>query len=107
MPLVFQFRLQPDTGPRRSEALRLQYLPLSRRYLWQQSGRPDQQFDSRLQLFAALDRVRLEFAEPLATAGWVSLALDRRALPAALRLPALLGRGWSIEGERRHWQARP
>lgn len=106
VPLVFEFRLRPANGAVRRQALRLQYLPLSGRYQLQQDGHPDQQFGSQLQLFAALDRVRLEFDQPLATSGWVSFALDRRALPAALRLPALLDRGWWVVSERVHWQAR-
>jgi len=107
VPLAFEFRLRPATGASHRQQLRLQFLPLTGRYQLRQSGLPDQQFGSQLQLFAALDRVRLEFDQPLAASGWVSFALDRRALPAALRLPALLERDWRIASERRHWQRRP
>lgn len=105
VPLEFAFRLRPLTGAGREQRLRLQYLPLTGRYQLSHLGQPDQQFDSQLQLFAALDRVRLEFDRPLAASGWVSFALDRRALPAALRLPALLDRQWWIGSARRRWQA--
>lgn len=107
VPLDFEFELRPARGTVVRQRLRVQYLPLAGRYQLQLPGHPDQQFGTPAQLFASLDRVRLQFAEPLAESGWVRFTLDRRALPAALRLPALLDSDWWVGSERTHWRTLP
>jgi hypothetical protein len=106
IPITLRFRL--ESGDRRVERhLRLRYLPLADQYqLYDVERGEGRTVARRAQLVAALDRVRLpldpEWArapEPLALA----VALDRSALPAALRLPVLVSPGWQLAGAEIAW----
>jgi len=90
--------------------MELRYLPLAQQYQWAQAdGGAPRNFPRRTQLLAALDHVRVAlpaaWAElPAGAALDLRLALDRRALPGPLRLPALLARDWRLPEARYAWQ---
>jgi hypothetical protein len=110
VPLTLRFHL--DAGGLAAERhLRLRYLPLVDQYQVYDVERGDSRtFARRAQLMAGLDRVRVpldaawaDAPEPLV----LSVALDRSALPAALRLPALVDREWQLAGSEHRWISAP
>lgn len=93
IPLRLAVRI--DAEPPLDTAITLRYRPLSRQYELRLSGDADARvFASRERLLAALERVVV--GDVAATRGQVRVALDRAALPAPLRLPALIDRDWQL-----------
>lgn len=81
-------------------SLWLRYYPLASEYEMRWQAAPQgRRFARRGALLAALDRVRIEL--PVEAAGCdiaVSLQLERSALPAPLRFPALIGlQDWRLQ----------
>ena len=90
--------------------LQLRYFPLSRQYqLHDLDLNQARSFSSRALALAALEDLRLPL--PAWKAGGVDvyrleIALDRDALPGALRLPALLQPAWRLCRGEYAWRAR-
>lgn len=81
----------------------LRYRPLSRQYELSLPGEAGARvFGSRARLLAALDRIVLPMT-PAAAAGAVRVQLRSSALPAPLRLPALVEREWQLATPARPW----
>lgn len=74
-------------------SLWLRYYPLAREYEMRWEGEPlGRRFARRGALLAALDRIRIELPVQAAECGLqLSVELERSALPAPLRFPALIG----------------
>lgn len=103
IPLSLDFRIDPAHGRSQHQWVTLRYLPLLRRYELSAGGSPAQGFASRLQLLAALDRLRLPVSALRPEGGSVSFHLDTQALPAPLRLPALFDRAWRLQSAPTAW----
>jgi len=92
--LRIDYRIEACTGTLHLQrALWLRYFPLAREFemRWQDSG-SGRRFARRSALLAALDQVRIALPESAADCdGEISLRLQATALPAPLRLPALIG----------------
>lgn len=90
------------------QALWLRYYPLAREFelRWQGSD-TGRRFARRSALLAALDQVRIALpAAAAGCAGQLSLELKATALPAPLRLPALLGlEDWRLAAGPHPWAA--
>lgn len=92
--LRLEYRLRACAGRLQSRpALWLRYFPLPQQYELRWQGEPaGRRFERRSALLAALDRVRVPLEPTMAEcAGEVRMELDRAALPAPLRFPALIG----------------
>jgi len=80
---------------------------LSRRYQLAVNGNDDERgFATRGYLLAALGSLRLDLPSTFAHAApplRVSAALDRAALPGALRLPALFEPAWRLSSTETTW----
>ncbi len=114
VPLVLRvdLRARDASGARAStHRILLRFLPLARQYAWTDVDTGAVRYFARAPLLlAALDRVRL----PL-DASWsdlapgtrctLSIALDVDALPAPLRLPALLSPRWRLDPPDFAWTA--
>jgi hypothetical protein len=114
VPLTLRFRLRGDLTDGRATTSRrigLRWLPLSRQYqLHDLDTGATRNFPRRTQLLAALDRVRLALPAEWSAlrergALELSVALEVDALPAPLRLPALLSRHWRIDPPLHRWTA--
>jgi hypothetical protein len=87
----------------------IRYLPLAQQYqLTDLDTQAARNFPRRAQLLAALDRVRLPLDAqwaglPIDAVCRLSLALDIDALPATLRLPALLSADWRLDPQEFRW----
>lgn len=80
----------------------LRYRPLPRQYeLRLPNDAAPRVFASRARLIAALDRIVITGFS--ATSGSVRVALVSSALPAPLRLPALIDREWQLATPSRDW----
>jgi hypothetical protein len=89
--------------------LELRYYPLSRQYQWRDlEGGETRSYAARALLIAALEDLRLP-VPGLHAAGAqrfvLDIALDRNALPGALRLPALLRPAWRLSSGDYAWPA--
>ena len=83
-------------------AIELRYSPLSRQYeLALPNDAGTRVFSSRARLLAALDRVVVN--DVGAAQGVVRVELVSSALPAPLRLPALIDRDWRLATPPRTW----
>ena len=92
--------------------LQLRYFPLSRQYqLRDLDLNQARSFSSRALALAALEDLRLPLPEwrvaGAAELYRLQIALDRDALPGALRLPALLQPAWRLCRGEYAWPARP
>jgi Domain of unknown function (DUF4390) len=89
--------------------LELRYFPLSRQYQWRDLDRGEtRSYAARALLIAALEDLRLPIADintPGVQRFVLDIALDRNALPGALRLPALLRPAWRISSRDYTWPA--
>lgn len=89
--------------------LELRYYPLSRQYQWRDLDRGEtRSYAARALLIAALEDLRLpmpDFSAPGAQRFVFDIALDRNALPGALRLPALLRPAWQLSSGDYAWPA--
>jgi hypothetical protein len=89
--------------------LELRYYPLSRQYQWRDLDRGEtRSYAARALLIAALEDLRLpvpEFSASGAQRFVLDIALDRNALPGALRLPALLRPAWQLSSGDYAWPA--
>jgi hypothetical protein len=87
--------------------LELRYYPLSRQYQWRDLDRGEtRSYAARALLIAALEDLRLpmpDFNAPGAQRFVLDIALDRNALPGALRLPALLRPAWRLSSGDYAW----
>jgi hypothetical protein len=90
--------------------LQLRYFPLSRQYqLRDLDLNTTRSYAARALAVAALEDLRLALPDWRATAAAryrLEIALDRNALPGALRLPALLLPAWRLCGGEFSWPAR-
>ncbi|MCG6116881.1 MAG: DUF4390 domain-containing protein [Aquimonas sp.] len=106
--LRLEYRLRACTGRLQARpALWLRYFPLTQEYELRWQGESvGRRFERRAALLAALDRVRVPLAPGMAEcAGEVRMQLDRAALPAPLRFPALIGlEDWRLRA-RSDWSA--
>ncbi len=105
VPLRFVYTIETCGSPQPRVAIDLSYSPLTRRYTLAGGGEP-RRFGRRSALLAALDRVRLPLADStaLGCSGSVQLAFDVAALPAPLRLPALLSPAdWQLVSPTVRW----
>ncbi|MDR3387891.1 MAG: DUF4390 domain-containing protein [Rudaea sp.] len=89
--------------------LELRYYPLSRQYQWRDLDRGEtRSFAARALLIAALEDLRLPIPGVGASGAQrfvLDIALDRNALPGALRLPALLRPAWRLSSGDYAWPA--
>lgn len=89
--------------------LELRYYPLSRQYQWRDLDRGEtRSYAARALLIAALEDLRLpmpDVSAPGAQRFVFDIALDRNALPGALRLPALLRPAWRLSSGDYAWPA--
>ena len=89
--------------------LELRYYPLSRQYQWRDLDRGEtRSYAARALLVAALEDLRLpmpDVSAPGAQRFVFDIALDRNALPGALRLPALLRPAWQLSSGDYAWPA--
>lgn len=87
----------------------LRYYPLSRQYQWRDLELGEtRSYGARALLIAALEDLRLQwpdFSAPAAQRFVLAIALDRDALPGALRLPALLRPAWRLSSGDFAWPA--
>jgi hypothetical protein len=105
IPLAFEFVIEtPGTATQRNR-IELSYQPMAKRYQLRTDTDTPRSFTSRLQLLAAMDLVRLPIAVAKSTSGSVQMRLDTGALPAPLRLPALLDRQWHLLTTPASWTA--
>lgn len=104
IPLVLEFDIRPDAGPRQKVRWELSFLPLMRRYQLLIDDSAPRFFSSRVQLLAALDRIRILLTDASASSGQIRLRLDTSALPAPMRLPALIESGWRLRAPAAEWQ---
>lgn len=80
----------------------LRFRPLARQYELLLPNEPVARlFASRTRLIAALDRVVVDAGE--SASGAVRIELVTSALPAPLRLPALIDREWQLATPMQHW----
>jgi hypothetical protein len=114
VPLVLrlELRAREASGTRTStHRILLRFLPLARQYAWTDLDTGAvRYFARRPLLLAALDRVRLPLDpswSDLAPGArcTLSIALDVDALPAPLRLPALLSPRWRLDPPEFAWTA--
>ena len=100
--IPLQLALHVDGASASVQRIELRYRPLSRQYELRLPGEADARvFASRARLLAALDRVVL--SEVSAASGRVRVELVSSALPAPLRLPALIEREWQLATPQRSW----
>ncbi len=104
IPLLLEFDIRPLAGPRQKARWELSFLPLMRRYQLLIDGSAPRFFSSRVQLLAALDRIRIQLNDGSGGSGQIRLRLDTSALPAPMRLPALLESGWRLRADAADWQ---
>lgn len=113
IPLTLTFALAADapSGPlARERRLRIAYAPLAQQFqVTDVEVGTQRTFARRAQLLAAFDRVRLPMDDAWATLPddatlRLSVALDRRALPGPLRLPALFSSDWRLETAEYRWR---
>jgi hypothetical protein len=118
IPLDFVVRVTAQSAPRfglrrtvaeRQRHLQLRYYPLSRQYQWADLDlQQARSYGSRALALAALDDLRLplpDWRAPQAESYRVAIALDRGALPGALRLAALLRPAWWLASPEYVWAA--
>ncbi len=92
IPLQLALYLDTQSAP---AIIELHFSPLARQYeLRLPGGRGTRVFASRARLLAALDRILLEDVQT--PRGSAHIALVSSALPAPLRLPALIDREWQL-----------
>ncbi len=99
--LAFDVEWQLADGRHLQRTLALRYSPLLRSYQLANDGQATQAFDLRNSVLAALENARLSWPDAAACAeacgGRVRVRLDKAALPAPLRLPALTNRDWRFD----------
>ena len=99
--LAFNVQWQLEDGRELQRSLALRYSPLLRSYQLASDGQSAQSFALRNSVLAALENARLTWphapACESACGGRVRVRLDKAALPAPLRLPALLNRDWRFD----------
>lgn len=99
------------TVAQRVRRVQLRYFPLVRAYqLRDLDDGSVRNYSARAQALAALADLRLPLSDWNAHDAQrfeVRIALDRDALPGALRLPALLSRAWRVDSADFAWQAAP
>lgn len=91
-----------ESGERAVRSLWLRYYPLAGEYEMRWEGDTQgRRFARRGALLAALDRIRIELPPPAARCALqLSLELERSALPAPLRFPALIGlQDWRLASQ--------
>ncbi|MBK6726853.1 MAG: DUF4390 domain-containing protein [Xanthomonadales bacterium] len=94
--------VQIDGAVASVQRIGLRYRPLSRQYELHLPGDAQPRvFASRARLLAALDRIVLGAVS--ADSGRVRVKLVSSALPAPLRLPALVEREWQLATPQRSW----
>ncbi|MDZ4813126.1 MAG: DUF4390 domain-containing protein [Pseudomonadota bacterium] len=103
IPLRLEFVIAPRKAPRQLSRILIGYLPMAKRYQLLADSRAPRYFSSRLQLLAALDRVSLPLNAVGSGTGTVLVRLDRSALPAPMRLPALLDSSWRLVSVPVNW----
>lgn len=87
----------------RARVVELRYRPLARQYEWRFLDEPSPRlFASRARLLAALDRIVVDDFH--GDAGNVRVALVSSALPAPLRLPALIDARWRLATPAVRWR---
>ena len=115
--LQFEIRVQaqgagvwPTTLAAQTRHLQLRYFPLSRQYqLRDLDLNQARSFSARALALAALEDLRLPLADWKVAGAEryrLQIALDREALPGALRLPALLQPAWRLCNGEYAWPAR-
>jgi hypothetical protein len=114
VPLVLRLDLRARDGAGARDAthrILLRFLPLARQYAWTDLDTGAVRYFARQTLLlAALDRVRLPLDPSWADLApgahvTLSVALDVDALPAPLRLPALLSPRWRLNPPDFAWTA--
>lgn len=99
------------TVAQRVRRVQLRYFPLVRAYqLRDLDDGSVRNYGARAQALAALADLRLPLSDWNAHDAQrfeVRIALDRDALPGALRLPALLSRAWRVDSAAFAWRAAP
>lgn len=99
--LAFEVEWRLADGRRLRQPLALRYSPLLRHYELAIGSSPPQPHALRNHLLAAMENARLrwpaEAACAGACAGQVRVRLDPAALPAPLRLPALVDGDWHFD----------
>ncbi|MBU6198526.1 MAG: DUF4390 domain-containing protein [Xanthomonadaceae bacterium] len=89
--------------------IRLRYFPLSRQYQMRDlEDATTRNYVVRALAVQAMENLRLTLAgtDTAGVTQWrVRIALDRDALPGALRLPALLQSAWHMDSETYTWRA--
>jgi Domain of unknown function (DUF4390) len=100
IPLRFEFVVSPEGSSRQIRTVQLDYLPMAKRY--ELSGAP-RTFDSRLQLIAALDLVKLPIDGLDTGKGTVFMRLDTDVLPAPMRLSAFFDSEWRVSSASVQW----
>ncbi len=103
IPLRLEFVIAPRNAPHQLSRIVIGYLPMAKRYQLLADSRVPRYFSSRLQLLAALDRVSLPLDQVGSGTGTVLMRLDRSALPAPMRLPALLDSNWRLVSVPVNW----
>lgn len=112
VPLTLRFELRTEGATPTFDSVRrieLRYLPLAQQYQLRDMHSGQMRYFARQpQLLAALDRVRLPLDAAWAdvaegTVCTLSLMLDVDALPAPLRLPALLSPPWRMKPPEHRW----
>jgi hypothetical protein len=99
--LAFDVDWELADGRRLRQSLALRFSPLLRSYQLALGGAPPQAFALRNSLLSAMENARLRFADAKACegdcAGRVRVRLNPAALPAPLRLPALVDGDWDFD----------
>lgn len=112
IPITLRVDVRARADGARARAVRsveLRYFPLSRRYqLRGLEGSGLRSFTAPAALIDALAGLRLELPDefdrlPPATGYRVDVAVDRRALPGALRLPAAIEPAWWLSAPTYRW----
>jgi hypothetical protein len=99
--LAFLVDWQLDDGRALQQSLALRYSPLLRSYQFGIGSADVQSFTLRNSLLAAMENARLRWPDSAACAaecgGRVRVRLNPAALPAPLRLPALIDSDWDFD----------
>ncbi len=99
--LAFDVDWELADGRRLRQSLALRFSPLLRSYQLAQGTAPPQAFALRNSLLSAMENARLRFADAKPCqgdcGGRVRVRLNPAALPAPLRLPALVDGDWDFD----------
>lgn len=99
--LAYTVEWQLADGRRLQQSLSLRYSPLLRSYQLAIGSTPTQAFTLRNSLLAAMENARVRWPDAPecagACGGRVRVRLDPAALPAPLRLPALVDSDWDFD----------